>query len=193
MSELEKQKIKTQFQFNDVFLGEQTHEFEHTVLEPQNLQREIETVRQRENVIQGLRAAIYSQALPAQQAQQVVRPAERQPMEPETVQEKSWKERRSERKEKERKLKRSKKLTQYGDELTADLVEKQQAVNENARAFRDFGYDRDDISEDLVDVLRSMENVRVTADMFTDETYVSNYEFLRETVEKLDFQVTEIR
>ena len=183
--DLEQQKLQTQFQFTDIIAEERTKTFEHQVLNPQNLQQEIETIRDRESAIQGFRIAIYNLAMPTQQVQQTVRPAEPQPVAVAAApQEESWKERRAKQKRKERNLKRGKKLTKHADEFTADLVEIQETMNEDIHVFRDNGYGSTNVTEELTDVLRSMQGVKVTADMFTDENYVGNYAFLRETLEK---------
>lgn len=179
----ETQSIKTSFEFKDNVFGNQTETFQHTVLNPMNLQQEIETARLSEQVFQDARAQMQGLAPP------VTVHAVRQPIvqarAPEQApRELSYKERKSQEKNRQRNLKRGQRLTRQADELTATLVDKQQAMDENIRRFVDHGYTRDDISEELTDTLKSIQDVKITSDMFTPENYASNYENLKTLLEK---------
>lgn len=179
--EHEKQTIKTDFQFQTASAEEQTQSFEHTVLNPMDLQQEIETARLSEQVFQDVRTEIQGHDVQIRQAPEQVNAPQPAPREL------SYKERRAQAKQREKNLKRGKTLTPHADELTANLVDRQQAMNEDIRRFSGFDAARNDVFEQVKDTLRTMQNVKVTADMFTDENYVDHYANLQDLLQKSSY------
>lgn len=186
MFQQEEQQMRTQFQFRNAE-EQQNREFEHRMLDSQQFQREMENARTREEGIQAIRAQLMGETLPVQQVRQTLRPAQRQGDEPKAApQEAGWKERRAKKKQQERALKQGRKLTEYADALTAELVE-QQKVNAKTRRFVDHKCGGELMTKELLNVLESLDGVRLSADQFTDENFVSQYDTLRDLMEKSAF------
>lgn len=172
--ETEQQKIKTRFEFREELNAEpQAREFEHTILDPQQLREEVKAAQDSKESIRQIQAQFSGQTLPVQQVAGSVEKAKEQVEEPKQApQESSWKERRAQKKQTEKERERGLKLTKYGDTLTARLVEQGQQ------------YATIQPSEDLTELLRSMQSVTVSAEMFTDENFVEHYALLRDALDR---------
>lgn len=184
--EAEQQKLHTQFQLHNNLQENQAQEFEYKMLDPQSLQHEVMTARAKKEGFLALRAQMQGVTLPTQQVREVIQPAPPQVEEPQPApQETTWKERRAQRKQKDALLKRGKKLTKDADVLTISLFEKQKELNADNQRFTP----PDDgggaaVTPELTEVLHSMQGIRLSADLFTDEHFLDQYAFLRETLDK---------